>query len=244
MIKVKLDIQDKEGWIPQTSRFVGYVDIMGFKNYIAQTAPENIYVTMFNALNRIAEALTKTVYEDRKQLLRMTTYSDSIIIYTKDDSEPCLYLILIALANLQDILIEEGLPFRGALTQGLMTLDLENSIFFGQPLVDAHLLQEEFSMYVIILHPSVMKKIDDYDEPTVIAIYIRQMWMDYNCFLKNGRSKHPVITPETVTRQNKGSQLVKILNKIKERTPIHLTHYIDNTNTYYQYVMQEWATMH
>jgi hypothetical protein len=33
-----------------------------------------------------------------------------------------------------------------------MTLDYEKSIFFGQPLVDAFLLQDELKFYGIVVH--------------------------------------------------------------------------------------------
>lgn len=60
--------------------------------------------------------------------------------------------------NGQKDLFISKIPFRGSIAYGEMTVDLENSIFFGQPLIDAYLLGEQLQSYGIACHASAEKK--------------------------------------------------------------------------------------
>ncbi|MDR0436880.1 MAG: hypothetical protein LBH22_01110, partial [Bacteroidales bacterium] len=136
----------------------------------------------------------------------------------------------------------KGIPHKGALAFGKMTLDTERSIFFGQPLIDAYLLQEELHYYGIIIHGSVEEKIGvDLEDTAFIE--------SYDCSLKKCRSLHYTICPmfvfvsanspeydEAIQIHN---QIFTSLEKMKHKTSGHLRRYIDNTNLYFEYVKEK-----
>ena len=69
-----------------------------------------------------------------------------------------------------------------------MTLDTKNSIFFGQPLIDSYLLQDELCFYGIIGHASAEEAIMSQENiPPFIS--------NYTCPLKNANCVHLTIMP-------------------------------------------------
>jgi len=158
-MKTKITTQS-EHWPITANRYVGFIDIMGFKDLVARSTHDEIYILMLKIED--AKNLNETVKwgNIQERLVKSTMYSDSIILYSKDDSEDSVRAICHTLSALTNDLIVEGIPHKGALAFGEMTLDQERSIFFGQPLIDGFLLQEELAMYGIIIHSSAQKQIE------------------------------------------------------------------------------------
>lgn len=48
-----------------------------------------------------------------------------------------------------------GLPIKGAISKGNLTLDEERQLVFGKALVDAYLLEEELFYYGVAVHHSI-----------------------------------------------------------------------------------------
>ncbi len=130
-------------WKTTCKRYVGYIDIMGFKDMVARMSHEEIYDIMKDIGEARRDNETMDLSHREKKLVSTTSYSDSIIVYSKDDSFEALDTFVDTMAGLSQDLIGDRVPFKGAIAFGLMTLDTENSIFFGQPLIDSYLLQEE-----------------------------------------------------------------------------------------------------
>lgn len=229
---------DKDGWEITAKRFVGYIDIMGFKDLVARSTHEEIYEMMKNIYEQRTTNIN--IYGKNKdlELVRTTTYSDSIMIYTKDESKESFESFLMILSSLTNDLFIEGVPHKGAVAFGMMTLDLTNSIFFGQPLIDAYLLQEELFFYGIIIHASAEQKID-----TVKQIDRTFMIKNYFCPLKNGNSWHLTIYPFWAPEDLKTSQykehsknLFDAIKKLRYQTSGYLRKYIDNTEAYLNFI--------
>ena len=166
---------------------------------------------------------------DKPNLVETTTYSDSIVIYSANDDRNSLDAIICTIAGLTQDLLSEGIPFKGALSAGLMTYDKENSIYFGQPLIDSYLLQEELHYYGIIVHGSAQEKIEEYE-------YMSFMH-EYNCPLKKGKSKHLTIAPIYLSLPIKrfekhDTKLINSVNSMKFTTSGHLRIYVDSTIDY------------
>lgn len=227
----KKDDSNETAWPITCSRYVAYIDIMGFKDMVARTSHNDIY----NMMKKIENSKTK--HENilwgnvSSKLVTTTTYSDSIMIYSKDESNDSLHSLICTVAGLTYDLFIAGIPHKGSIAFGLMTLDKENSIFFGQPLIDAYRLQEELLFYGIIIHASAELNMinNKYD-----MIFI----IDYLCPLKNGSPNHLTVCPIFIAPpidpqwQKHIEALFDSIKKLRYRTSGHLRKYIDNTELY------------
>jgi DNA-dependent RNA polymerase auxiliary subunit epsilon len=222
-------------WAITTERFVGYIDIMGFKDLVMRSTHEEVY-EMMKTINEKREANAGIEWNDIKEnLIRTTTYSDSIIIYSKDGTEDSFNSISNTISGLTNDLFTEGIPHKGAVAFGKMTLDTDNSIFFGQPLIDAYLLQEELSFYGVVIHGSVEKKISSFD---IDSLFIKK----FVCPLKQGASSHLTIFPiflqeddESPLKEDREA-IYAALDKFRFNTSGHLRKYVDNTESYFNFI--------
>jgi hypothetical protein len=217
-------------WPTTTNRFVAFIDIMGFKDMIARTSHDKIYEMMKN-IELTKTSVTNYNWADKElNLVKTTAYSDSIMVYSKDDSSDATYSFLCSVCSLSMDLLKDSIPHKGAIAFGKMTSDWESSIFFGQPLLDAYLLQEELYFYGIIIHGSAEEKIEFHKMKTIFL-------KNYLCPLKNSSSNHLVFDPPTVHGNKPEDELDREslyngIKKLRYITSGHLRKYIDNTEKY------------
>jgi hypothetical protein len=169
---------------------------------------------------------------DWRDIFRLTIYSDSIMLYSKDNSFEAFSRIICFLSVMTSGLFIQGIPHKGSIAYGTMTVDTERSIYFGQPLIDAYLLQEELHFYGIIIHGSV-------EEIMFKTLKKHPGILKYECPLKQGKSNHFTVYPmaiESGVFREKRSNIIDSLNMMKFKTSGHLRQYIDNTETYFKYV--------
>lgn len=231
MIKGKTIEIKTNSWSRSENRFIGFIDIMGFKDLVARNNEEVLYLMM----RRIRESTFQNVIthgvddpeDGYESNIYITTYSDSIIIYSKDNSEQCLNSFINAISGLTNDLIIHGIPHKGAIAHGLMTLDFKNSIFFGQPLIDAYLLHDELAFYGVVVHATA----DNFIR-TCGSKYV----FEYNCPFKSGVSKHLTILPELLEPdplyEISYNDCYKAVENFRQRTSGSLRMYIDRTLQY------------
>jgi hypothetical protein len=145
----------KAKWEIHSKRFITYIDLMGFKDYLTKNSNEEAYNRMLNIVNKskeIKEFVNEMheILENGKELLKTTIFSDSIIIYSKDDSEISANAIFFASINLYNYAIMKSIPLKGAISQGMLSVDEKNNLLIGQPLIDAYYLQDEVNYYGIV----------------------------------------------------------------------------------------------
>ncbi|MDQ7947260.1 MAG: hypothetical protein REI78_05880 [Pedobacter sp.] len=219
-------------WKVTTKRFVAFIDIMGFKDMVARKSHNEIYKMMIKIDDR--KALNENIkWGDREEkLVSSTTYSDSIMIYSKDNSLESLRSFVCTVSGLSDDLLLEGIPHKGAFAFGTMTLDKDKSIYFGQPLIDAYLLQEEIYFYGIIGHASAELEISNIADGEHVSFL-----KNYPCPLKGSISNHLVIYPMDANILKPGDKedsekLMKAVRDLRYNTSGHLRKYIDNTENF------------
>ncbi|MBL0109720.1 MAG: hypothetical protein IPP42_02180 [Saprospiraceae bacterium] len=226
--------QQHDKWPITTRRYVGYIDIMGFKDMVARSTHEEIYEMMKRMDNKIKRSASIDWGQYNSKLITTTTYSDSIIIYQKIAVTHQLIRSFVPFHHLRKIYLEECIPHKGVFAFGEMTLDEENSIFFGQPLIDAYLMQDELAFYGIVGHASAEKEFSTHamDDYPFIEKYL--------CPFKNGKSMHLTIFPmslypykdQSENRKNAVTKIYKSINSLRFKTSGHLRKYIDNTEEY------------
>lgn len=229
----KMNSTKETKWLITANRFVVYIDIMGFKDMVSKISHQKIY-DMMKKIEKQKFFYTNISWGGKSsQLVKSTTYSDSIMLYSKTGSYDSLRALLSSTAALIDTLFVENIPHKGALAFGKMTLDPDNSIYFGQPLIDAYLLQKEIHFYGIVVHCTVENKIDKTRKRKTLP-HINS----YLCPFKNGKSEHLTISPLYTTLGNssqfkeKSKRLFDSVKNLRYNTSGHLRQYIDNTELY------------
>lgn len=139
----------------KANRFVLFLDIMGFKERIARRGQEKI----LEELTELQKFISKSMPEDKS--IVFTMFSDSIVVITNDDSdESFLRLSCLAHDIMRKSICELQMPIKGAIAYGELTVNQQKQLYFGQPLIDAYLLEEELKCYSVILHYTVEDKVN------------------------------------------------------------------------------------
>lgn len=157
-------------WKETNKRFIAFLDIMGFKELVNNTPHENIYndlKKLIEGINSIKDAINDIGLPEKRYChLESATFSDSIILTSNDDSKDSFISISFVVSSIMAKAFSLGIPLKGALSVGELTIDTKNSIYFGKPLIKAYLLQEDLKIYGLILDDSVealkYSSIDDY----------------------------------------------------------------------------------
>lgn len=217
-------------------RYIGYFDIMGFKSFIEEEGVEEVY----RQLEKVQVAVSN---QERYEIgygeakVKSVIFSDSFFFFTENDTEEDLKTIIFNMSFIQGILFKIGLPFRGAVAFGdtIIEQDIDKPLFLGKPLIYAYLLEQELNFYGILVHHSIMKKIEGYesfDFPFIKEARVK---------LKGSTAFHELIVPfnllipgdsnETIENYKDLYQNVKSL-KVKSSGANRV--YIDNTLEMYE----------
>lgn len=133
---------------------IAVCDILGFTHLVNNT-PLKIVVN--DALGWFQQALHHSIHKNNfpkdvpslKELQNQSNvgvawFSDTVLLYTKKDTNECLQALLSTLAWLLfETIIEGTTRIRCGISYGEVYIDSENSIYVGPPIVDAYLLEEK-----------------------------------------------------------------------------------------------------
>ncbi|MCU0421717.1 MAG: hypothetical protein MUC81_02810 [Bacteroidia bacterium] len=161
--------KENQEWKVDCKRYVGFMDVIGFKDMVARKSHEEVgqmlqkMSFMKDILQKIIASPLKKIDKkfEREQRVKSVTFSDSVLFVTKDDSLSDLLVLSSVLEIFQEAAIQRGAPTKGAISFGRLTADFEKSIFYGQPLIDAYLLQDQLHYYGIIVDNEAEARIID-----------------------------------------------------------------------------------
>lgn len=221
-------------WLTTTERFIAFIDIMGFKDFILRTNHDEV----FDLMNYIYEDKSYTEAQvprhDPDQKVITSLYSDSIIITSLNKSKESFNSFLLVVASVSFDLFIRNVPHKGAISYGLISHAPEKNILVGQPLIDAILLHDELLYYGIVLHHSADKKYYEF-----YADVDSMFNCKYDVQFKNGKAKHTTLFPRFANKiYNNGElreqhdQLFEAIKNLKFKTSGHLRKYIENTISY------------
>lgn len=148
------------------NRIVLFLDILGFKNIIDKTVIKEIdnedsISLLYENLNEIREFLTgrlkqKDIFNERNFSLRVTQFSDSVIISFINDNNTTLLNLIRTIQELIIKLVNNGILCRGAISYGKLIHD--NKVIFGPALNDAYETETRAAIYPrIILDKSLIE---------------------------------------------------------------------------------------
>ncbi|MBD5321839.1 MAG: hypothetical protein HDS01_03590 [Bacteroides sp.] len=221
-------------------RFVVFLDIMGFKDRVARSSPENLYseLTEFNKdITNIINSSKKIDTHELSQLsgksdialisgrenvnnIILAQFSDSIVLFSNDNSKESL----LAISNVaRQIMIsainrDKPIPLKGALAEGEITCDMPKQLFFGQALIDAYLLEENVQYYGIVVHHTAEKSVINLNE---------KIFKDSLVPLKSGKINHY----ELVWYNDSAFDIKSGLDRIRLSVSDSPRKYVDNTNS-------------
>lgn len=150
-------ITKKTNWKPTENRFVAFLDILGFKDLIMRKSHEEIY----QALNQISK--TKKLVEEAAMKLDqlgdaevyLVSFSDSIVLFSKNDSFENFHYFLLATRWLFTGAFNKQIPIKGGMAHGEISLNKTEQIYFGQPIIDAYLMEEDVNYMGVVAHNSI-----------------------------------------------------------------------------------------
>jgi hypothetical protein len=235
-----------EGWNPTCERFVAFLDIMGFRDRVFRETHEDIG-KMLESLRRRIESIekqAKNILDDNKagkfgnftpSYVYPISFSDSIILFSNDNSIFSAGSILINVAVILYEAILAEIPIKGAIAYGEQTADLDKSIFFGKPLIDAFELQNELQLYDVILHHTTEKQLLNLNqkETKVVSIFSTGVINRYQVPMKSGKIFHYMLDWTGWSSEENSLKLVtQLYNSVSGAPRL----YVDNTLDYVRWI--------
>lgn len=226
-------MKTKNEWDENGDHLVLFMDIMGFKDRV--TYPHNVLLKSMIEFKEKNDRLKPLLQDVGGELLRMVQFSDSIIIASMNSDKMSLNRIVKAGVVLMRNALESGFAIKGAIAKGSLTFDSGSGIFFGLPLVDAYLLEEEIKFYGIVFHHTVEELIEKSIQypPTRGGKKIILPVNETKTPLKSGKSNHYCVCYHHLKNDlSRGDSSLQITNYLK--TFSHTVSggpriYIDNT---------------
>lgn len=216
-------------WPLKSHRFVALMDVLGFKDLVNTKDHDFIFKKLSLIKNTIDELSDfekhfpqiNVAGVDENQS-RSFAFSDSIICFSRGDTFADAFKIIFDSYTIVRKALKDGIPIKGAISFGEISVDFNNSLFFGKPIIDAHLLHDELQMMTVILDNAAEVKIKSYDEPEMINAVL----VPYKANLRSGKINHTLLRPyQGKVTENQLTHLLELYKTTygKPRT------YIDNT---------------
>lgn len=199
---------------PETRlRIVSFLDIMGFKDMVARQEETKIK----EKLETLSRFISENVSEESG--MQFSIFSDSIILFSKDDSFSSFEWIVKLTGKIVKESIKQGLPIKGAIASGMCTVSQGvKPFYFGQPIVDAYQLEENIVLYGVAMHHTVESLSEQLSQNGGVVF-------DYLLSLKKGVSNHYVLDWFSDSRDESINNLLKIRHTVSDSP----RRYIDNT---------------
>lgn len=219
----------KEPWKIKCNKYVAFLDIMGFKDMVARKPHQEIYNSLYS-ISEIRKGIKSEFFMGDS--VHMANFSDSIIIFSKDDTNLSELNFMSVVNYIFIHTIQRHIPIKGSIAFGEISVNKSRSIFFGQPIIDAYELEEELWYYGVVFHHSaeVQMKKNNPLFPMLSEIFT------LSTPLKSGNINHSNLNwfdcfcgNPYKTRENSINEMYHILNELYNGVSGKPRKYIDNT---------------
>ena len=143
----------------QAIRWVSYLDLLGFTEIIRMKGWIYVFSHYAQALEHFIQDL------DFDLRIEKTWFSDTFLLYSPDNTDSSFTAIESITRWFVNSLIFDGIPVRGAMACGDFYADKENSMFFGQALVEAYNYGENQDWIGFVLSPSAVNRMSEIGLP-------------------------------------------------------------------------------
>ena len=128
--------------------FVAMLDILGFSDRVAMDAE-------VHGLDVYVETVIKV---SRPLDIRVILFSDTVVLFTLDDSPKAFDEILKACSQVLYALLEKKIPMRGAIAHGSFRTSegpTHGAVIAGRPIIEAHHYESQLQWIGVMIAPSV-----------------------------------------------------------------------------------------
>ena len=172
--------------------YVAMLDVMGFKSIVE--SKEKI-VDVYQLLARVDDA-NKGMYQAYKY--DCFNFSDTVIITSNSDHDYDLFLISLMCSQYMRIFIESGIGINGAISKGVVIVDKEKNICFGEPISKAYQLMESSSFYGIVIDENITATNSTIQD--IWAPNKKEGWKKQKCYMWQEKyEQHIEITPNNIS---------------------------------------------
>lgn len=154
-------VRKKTNWETTNNRFVAFFDILGFKELVMRNSHKNIYETLYkiaqerHKLENMSNEHDFDLEDFIDSDIYIVNFSDSIIIFSKNDDINNFNYFNFIVTYLFSYIIDLGLPVKAGIAHGEISVNKEAQIYFGQPIIDAYLIEEDVNYLGIVAHHSI-----------------------------------------------------------------------------------------
>ena len=145
-------------------RWVGYFDLMGVKQLNKTKNHISIFVAISDAIEKLKERTTAW------SNVRHAWFSDTFIVYSKDDTVESIDAIDNISRWFCYFLITGNIPVRGAISCDSFYADSDNGLFFGEALIEAYEYGEAQDWIGFLLCPSAEERLKHLGLPAEISL--------------------------------------------------------------------------
>lgn len=143
---------DNSDWKVKTKRYVAFLDILGFKEFVMRNNIHTVY-SRLKTLNALRPDNDESDYDsEMEKRIMFTIMSDSIFIFSKDDSFSNLRYFLTYVKRVMRMALRKKIPLKGAVAYGTIAVDDNENLFCGQPIIDAYQLEEDLQYMGVVFH--------------------------------------------------------------------------------------------
>lgn len=197
-------------------KYVAFLDILGYKDIIEKNSTDYISDKLSKSIDLSIEMgidiwnkLPKE-YLDAKDDIQFSIISDSIIIWSKDDSPLHLLIFLLTTRAIFFSFLINGFPLRGGVTIGELELLKKeigknniSSIFFGKGLTEAYQIENSQNWSGCIIDEKcfiILEQLENTDNFKTKDLLYSNLIIRYSVPMKNGlKEEHYVLNWPFVT---------------------------------------------
>ena len=231
----------KKNWKSTDNRFVGFLDILGFKDLVMRKTHDEIYDILYkiSKTKKQLEELAgneKIVEKFGDAEVKIVNFSDSIVIFSKNDDIGNFRHFCIGMRWLFAKCIKDGIPLKGGFAHGQVSINQKEQIYFGQPLIDAYLIEEDVNYFGIVAHNSI----DNYiklNEDLLGFYFLNFTLFDCKTCLKSGVTVHKNVNwfrklfldNKSLSEKECKENIIKVVEGFRISISGSPRRYIDNT---------------
>lgn len=234
---------NRTNWKPTDKRFVAFIDILGFKDLVSK----NNHAEIYEQLSKISKTkkFLENIAENGKLLekykdaeIYIVSFSDSIVVFSKNDDINNFYFFLIAVRWLFARTIEAKIPIKGGLAHGEISLNKSEQIYFGQAIIDAYMMEEDVNYIGAVSHNTIDNYINlNKTELEKTKDRLDELLFEDKTPLKCGNLNHlnlnwffkASLLKEELTDEEKTKKINELITHFKYNTSGSPRKYIDNT---------------
>jgi hypothetical protein len=239
-------------------RFVTFYDILGFGDLVKNKNIDSVTNLYRELIETNISNLQDKEFKNEKLNLKTLHYfiiSDSILIYTDDDTYPSFRKLVYISLQLFSMALYKGFPLRGVITRGEVSFinarnndrSVNVNVILGEPIVRAYRLEKEYEWAGCVIDPGCVEELDKFMDGSC-PLLTGHAVVHYMAPKKSGEVKSvPVLN--WARKELPGGSAEAALEKIfkmhgKRTNDWSVKTKIDNTASFYRWCRQQQQNFH